>query len=392
MARTLKPKKTRKSVDKYLDRGMNGLETAGVNPRLYFRIFTRYEGAVAGGQKEFFSALASLTGKALAKECVIYALPEGTNIDGAKTSVITMEGPALALLGNETLLYYLTTGTRAMTLGEKYKDFVQSMIFMGARDQSEEEQAIFARAFECYGIPTTIEEWTDYPVGTMSHSQITAAGAYRLSSRIEELICQETDNERVAATIRATIVFAQGNPGVPVYVLGDYATRSVGCFETFRATFSVCRKLGINVRGGRMDISKSDLDGNPIVDAAVTSSKFAGMSLEAIRKTRELLDRAGMKDFEIVVSSGMKLDQIQKYRESGASKVGIGEDAVYFLNKGECNYTSDAVGFFDNGKLVPFNKEGRELSRLVGDTKISQAANGYKIDPRMVRVDLTKYL
>lgn len=417
MAQILKPKKTRKSVDKYLDRGLNGLETAEVNPRLFFRIFTRQNGAIAGGHEEFFYSLASLIGAELAKKCIIYALPEGTTIEGAKTSVITMEGPANPLLANETLLYYLTTGTRAMTLGENYKQYSDKIIFMGARDQSEEEQAIFARAFERNGIPTTIEEWSDRPVGTMSHSQITAAGAYRLTDEIERLISAETDNERVAATIRATIVFALGNPGVPVYVLGDYATRSYGCFETFRATYNVCKKLGIEVKGGRMDISKSDLNDAPIVDKLIAAAfdkaieignrlgafyskghnksvcqEFQGMSLESIRATREALDEAGMEDFEVIVSSGMKLERIQEYLKAGAAKVGIGEDAVYFLNKGECNYTSDAVGFIQNGNLVPFNKEGRELSRLVDEDELKRAGSGFKIDPRMVRINLADYL
>lgn len=410
-AKALRPHLRMEDVDVYLPRGIAALKRVDANPRGFFRIFQRHQGARFFGLTEYLTALASLVGKDLASEITVYAVPEGYALSRHETA-ITLEGPAQALLVNETLLHYLTTGTRARTLAATYpaRDF--PWVFMGARYLSQEDLAIFTRALATEDILSTVPRWADKFIGTESHSQIAMWGGLSLDQKTEEVISSVTANAMVAATIRATVAFARANPGVPLYVLGDFAARSIGCFEVFRATYQACCKLGIALVGGRMDISKCDLSDEGIIDRSLLESyefrlehnsftspesakAYFGMSTMVVGKVREQLDKAGMKDFKLIVSSGLKLEEIKSYVAAGASTVGIGEEAAYFLNQGQCNYTSDAVGRFEGERFVKFvscAKEGRELHHLVDDLVLENARPGFKISGNLEPVNLQKYL
>lgn len=427
-ANLLKPTPKVEDLDVYLPRGTRALEEEGKNPRGLWRIFQRHDGARFFGAKEYLSALASVVGAEAAKDTIVYAAPEGQGLKKHETAV-TLEGPAQSLIANETLLHFLSTGTRFRTLAADYPVSQYPWVFMGARYLSSEDLAIATRALAEEGILSTVPKWADKYIGTMSHSQIAMWGAVRLEYEIEKIIASETADVKVAATIRATVAFARANPEVPLYVLGDFAARSVGCFETFRATAAVCKKLGLNLLGGRMDISKADLDNKLILDASVAedyeseltckveeiiadaeddfrrgsylkglaieemNSKYQGMSLEIVKKVRKLLDESSLEAFKIVVSSGIKLKEIEAYKEAGADIVGIGEEAAYYLDKGQCNFTSDAVGYFDeSGALVPFAKDGRELERVVSTEVLAEAKSGVRISPHLVQHKLEDYL
>ncbi len=393
-AKEYQPKLKMDEVDVYLPRGVKALDFHGENPRGFWRIFQRYEGARFFGLKEYLSALASLVGRKAAKEIIIYAVPEGYPLKRHETA-ITIEGPARSLLVNETLLHYLSTGTRFRTLAADYPGNKYPWVFMGARYLSREDLAVCTRALAEEGILSTVPFWADKFIGTESHSQLVLWGALRLDKKTERVISEVTKDKKVAATIRATLAFAKANPEVPLYVLGDLATRTVGCAKTFIATAKACKKLGIPLLGGRMDISRYDLNNRPIVDAVFANEdirKFAGMNPQIVTEVRHLLNQSGLKDFKLVVSSGIDLTEIEAYKEAGADIVGIGEQAAYYLNKGECNFTADAVGFFNSERLIPFAKEGRELSRIIDPKLLDPAKSGLKISDSLVRHDLSDYL
>lgn len=431
-AHTLKPSVSMEDVDVYLPRGVKALEDVGANPIGLFRIFQRHEGASFFGLSEYLGALASLVGPEAAKDIIVHAVPEGYKLARHETAM-TLVGSAQALMVNETLLHYLSTGTRFRTLAETYPGDKYPWVFMGARYLAKEDSALVTRALAEKGILSTIPRWADKYLGTMSHSQVVMWAGLQLDDEVEQVIANVTDNEMVAATIRATIAFARANPDVPLYVLGDVAARSVGCFEVFRATNEACRLLGIKLVGGRIDISWKDLDDQYIFDpvmiediekelentiysiklgrsrndmdytdedeardrdfySQIVPAGFSGTRPLVLQRIREQLDVAGMEHFKLVASSGIKLKEIGSYVEAGASIVGIGEEAAYFLNKGETNFTSDAVGYFEDGKLVPFAKEGRELERIVGQDILAKARSGVRIAENLIQLNLVDYL
>lgn len=427
-ANVLRPKIGIDDVDVYLPRGVKALEAAKANPRGLFRIFQRHEGASFFGVKEYLGALASLVGPKAAEDVIIYSAAEGHKLSKHETAM-TLEGPARALLVNETLLHFLSTGTRFRTLAETYPGDKFPWVFMGARYLASDDLAVATRALAEREILSTVPRWADRFIGTESHSQIAMWAGLRLEDEVEEVISSATESPLVAATIRATVAFARANPEVPVYVLGDFAARSVGCAETFRAARVACERLGIHLEGGRMDVSKSDLDDQPIVNldsikdfkeamAEVyrlpaepdvcdgdyddyykgvrlkkeAKAKFHGMSPEIVKDVHRRLNRFGLAGFKLVVSSGIKLEEIEDYVKAGASIVGIGEEAAYFLNKGETNFTSDAVGYFDGNKLVPCAKEGRELERIVDPLVLENTQSGVKIAQGLIRHNLADYL
>jgi nicotinic acid phosphoribosyltransferase len=424
-ARTLKPTISIDDLDVYLPRGVAALKNNGNNPIGLFRIFQRHDGAAFFGLTEYLSALASLAGKEAGK-ITVWSVPEGYRLSKHQTA-LTLEGPAQSLMANETLLHFLSTGTRFKTLANDYPAKEFPWVFMGARYLSSEDLAIATRALSTEGILSTVPRWADKYIGTESHSQIVMWSGLRLSRKIEREIEKETKNPLVAATIRATIAFYQANPEVPLFVLGDIAARSVGCFEVFRATAAVCKRLGIPLVGGRMDISKADLEDVPIFDPVVYNlyrealaeadakfkdgywgdldpgtellaeqkeirTKFCGMNPTVVSKTRKLLDANGLTDFKLVVSSGIKLEAIKSFQDSGANIIGIGEEAAYYLNKGQCNFTSDAIGYFAGESFVPFAKEGRELDRVIGKGAVSGLKRGQSINKELVRHNLADYL
>lgn len=406
-ANMLKPKLTMDEIDIYLPRGVKALKDNGHNPIGLFRIFQRHEGAYFFGLHEYLGALASLIRPEIAKEISIYTVPEGHRLSRHETA-ITLVGPAQSLMVNETLLHYLSTGTRFRTLAEEYPGDKYPWVFMGARYLAGEDLAIATRALSEKGILSTTPKWADKYIGTMSHSQIAMWGGLALDEEAEVAIARVTHEESVAATIRATIAFARANPKVPLYVLGDFATRSVGCFETFLATHKVCQELGFELIGGRMDISKADLFDWDIIDNALADSvqfsteycpsmlkNLRGINPEVVKVTRSLLDSAGLKEFKLVVSSGISLKDIDKYVEAGANIVGIGEEAAYFLNKGETNFTSDAVGYFNGEELIPFAKEGRGLDYIFdedGWEEVKNSGHKIRISENLSLTNLTDYL
>lgn len=429
IAKVLKPRLAMEDVDVYLPRGIKALKEVDANPIGLFRLFQRYEGARFFGVKEYLAALASLMSAEDLSRTTVYGVPEGYALARHETA-LTIEGPAQALLVNETLLHFLSTGTRFRTLAASFPGQVYPWAFMGARYLASDDLALATRALAEEGITSTVPRWANKYIGTESHSQIAMWAGLRLDSQTEEVILATTADERVGATIRATVAFARANPGVPLYVLGDFAARSVGCFEVFRATAEACSSLGLSLAGGRMDISKADLSDRPIIDRSLrevfsdelrrylegneilvkqgkltkenadrldetardfVKRDYAGMSLAAVASVRSQLDQAGLADFKLVVSSGIKLEEIDSYVRAGANLVGIGEEAAYFLNKGETNFTSDAVAYFDGSQLVPFAKEGRELWRIADKNTLSDAGQGVRLSEKLIRYDLRDY-
>ena len=404
----LKPDLDIDNIDVYLPRGIEALKKAKSNPRGFFRIFQRYEGARFFGREEYLFGLMSviqklapkLSAEKICEKITVFSVPEGYPLKKHETAM-TFEGPGRLLLPNETLLCYLSVGTRFRTLAAEYKD--KPWVFMGARYLlPKEELAICMAALSEEGIIGTVKKYSDSVIGTESHSQETLAGAYRLSSKEERVIKKYSkNNEGLTATIRATIAFANANPDVKVYVLGDYVCRSIGCAETFIAAIRACEELGIKVAGGRIDISKMDLNNEHIFDAEVKKEKVIpvlsyGTNPYIVQLTRRKLNSAGYPDFEIVATSGIKLETIDNFVCSGASFTGIGENAAYYLNKGECNFTSDCVGYWKKGIFYPMAKEGRELWRVMPSEEFEkinrQKIKNIKIHEQLEKIDLINYL
>jgi len=115
----LRPDLRIEDVDIYLPRGIKALEHAGADPRGFFRIFQRYEGARFFGREEFLDGLMSIIKNELLKLkmslpeirsyvnwfITIYSVPEGYALNRHETAM-TLEGPGKLLLPNETPLAY----------------------------------------------------------------------------------------------------------------------------------------------------------------------------------------------------------------------------------------------------------------------------------------------
>ena len=109
----LRPDLRIEDVDIYLPRGIKALEHAGADPRGFFRIFQRYEGARFFGREEYLFGLMSviqklapkLSAEKICEKIMVFSVPEGYPLKKHETAM-TFEGPGRLLLPNETLLFY----------------------------------------------------------------------------------------------------------------------------------------------------------------------------------------------------------------------------------------------------------------------------------------------
>ena len=447
-AKPVEIRETEDMEDVYLQRVKETLLNYNVNPRALWRFFQRHEGARFFGREEFLKAYASLlvdaygydTALEFVEDTIIYSVPEGCPLRKHETAM-TIEGPGQALILNESLLAYLNHGTRFRTLSAQYPAKKYPWVFMGRRYVIGKEYAsVITRALCEENIPSTVPALADFCVGTENHGGIGLWGFGFISKKVEKIIAEEVagfDEDaamKVAATIRQTVAYAATYPEKPLYALVDFAARSVGVAKTLIAVARVSDRLELDLKGGRLDNSKTDLSEEAFIDATLMKDyskeiqdlsealnciektieicphlkeieaklinrdeernriekRYRGINVLLVKKTRQILDEAGYGDLEIIATSNIKLKQILDYVEAGADLVGIGEEAVaYLLN--DCNLTSDICGGWKNGKFVPFAKEGREILRITAQENLNKERD-LQIIPNGERVNLADYM
>jgi nicotinate phosphoribosyltransferase len=316
--------------DQYFINAREACAHAGVNPRVLYQVFQRYD-AVLCGIKHVMDLLGR-TGP----EVEIWGLRDGDRIAPLEP-VMHIIGPAQELFLYETL--YLGLLARMTRVATNVRQAVEAangkpVLFFPARfdvPDVQEYDGYAARVGGASGCSTPVEAeaFGGKALGTVPHALIAAFKG---------------------DTAAACVALAEACPDQPVWALVDFENDSA---KTALEVYRAFRERGLKLAGIRLDTSQDLIDQG----VAASGSTSRGVSPELARHVRAELDRAGAHDVKIAVSGGFNPERIRSFETLGApvDVYAVGEQ--FF--RGAVPFTSDVVGYFEGDKLIPCAKTGR---------------------------------
>jgi nicotinate phosphoribosyltransferase len=328
-------------TDSYFTRAKITCAHAGNNRRVLYQVFQRGD-AVLCGVRHAIELLAQ-TGPQVEVE----GLVDGDRIAPLE-SVLHIHGPIQELVELETIYLGLlsrmtkvTTNVRAVVEAANGKP----VLFFPARFGVPEVQEYDGYAAKIGGArgastPAGAEAFGTPAVGTMPHALIAAFKG---------------------DTVAATLALAEATPDQPIWALVDFENDSA---RTSVEVYRALKARGLALAGVRLDTAAG------LVDKGVEEAgqKFKGVNPLLVEIVRRRLDEAGGKDVKIAVSGGFNPEKIREFERVGAKVdvYAVGENAF----QGSTPFTSDVVGYYENGRFVRCAKVGRE----------------YKPNPRMKKL------
>jgi nicotinate phosphoribosyltransferase len=318
-------------TDSYFTRARITCARAGNNRRVLYQVFQRGE-AVLCGIKHAIALLAQ-TGH----EIEVEGLVDGDRIAPLE-SVLHIKGPIQELLELETI--YLGLLARMTKIATNVRAVVEAaqgkpVLFFPARFDVPEVQAYDGYAAKiggALGASTAAGAAAfDAPaVGTMPHALIAAFKG---------------------DSVAATLALAEATPDRPIWSLVDFENDSA---RTSVEVYKALKERGLALAGVRLDTAPG------LVDKAVEQAgyKITGVNPVLVEIVRRRLDEAGGQDVKIAVSGGFNPEKIREFERANArvDVYAVGENAF----QGSTPFTSDVVGFYENGGFLRCAKVGRE--------------------------------
>ncbi len=318
-------------TDIYFSKAREACEKAGRNPRVCYQVFQRQQAVLCGMKyvRELFAGTE--------KEIEIHALKDGDDIAPGET-VMHLMGPVQQLLELETI--YLGLLARMTRVATNIRAAVKAaggkpVLFFPARFDAPEVQE-----YDGYGAmvggaigASTAEGAKPYdarPVGTMPHALIAAFHG---------------------DTNAAAVAFAEARPNDDVWALVDFDNDSA---ETSVNAFQALKQRRLKLAGVRLDTAHG------LVDKGVARAGKDGHGVNPllVQIVRDSLDQAGATEVKICVSGGFNPARIAEFERVGArvDVYAVGEAAL----QGTYPFTSDVVGYYENGRFIPCAKVGRK--------------------------------
>jgi nicotinate phosphoribosyltransferase len=317
-------------TDIYFSKAREACEKAGRNPRVCYQVFQRQQAVFCGMRyvRELFVGTE--------KEIEIHALADGDEISPGET-VMHLIGPVQQLLELETV--YLGLLARMTRVATNVRAVVKAangkpVLFFPARFDAPEVQE-----YDGYGAmiggavgastPEGAKPYNARAVGTMPHALIAA---FR------------------GDTNAAAIAFAEARPNDDIWVLVDFDNDSA---QTAVNAFHALKERGFRLAGVRLDTAQGLVDKG----VAAAGRNWQGVNPLLVQIVRERLDATGASEVKICVSGGFNPARIAEFERVGAKVdvYAVGEMAL----RGTVPFTSDVVGYYENGSLIPCAKVGR---------------------------------
>ncbi|MGE5114405.1 MAG: hypothetical protein ACM3JB_26380 [Acidobacteriaceae bacterium] len=328
-------------TDQYFVNSRRVCEAANQRTRVIYQVFQRGE-VVLCGMRYVLDLLRSL-----GPGVEIYALDDGAQVSAMET-VMHLIGPVEQLFVYETI--YLGLLSRMTRVATNVREAVNAangkpMLFFPARfdiPEAQEYDGYAARIGGAFGASTQAQAdaFAKSAVGTMPHALIAAFQG---------------------DTVAAALAFSEALPNEPLWALVDFDNDSARTsVEVFRALQERGRKL----TGVRLDTSQELVD-RSLAERGVESH---GVQPELVLEVRRQLDAAGGSEVKISVSGGFSAEKIRIFEEKHAP-VDVYAVGERFL-RGSTPFTSDVVGYYEDGRFVACAKVGRE----------------FRPNPRLVRV------
>lgn len=318
-------------TDSYFTRAGITCRHAGNNRRVLYQVFQRGE-AVLCGVKHAMELL-----RQTGPKVEIEGLADGDRIAPLE-SVLHIQGPIQALVELETVyLGLLSRMTRVATNVRAVVDAANGkpVLFFPARFDVPEAQSYDGYAAKVGGAlgastPAGAAAFGAPAVGTMPHSLIAAFKG---------------------DTVAATLALAAATPERPIWALVDFENDSA---RTSVEVYKALKERGLALAGVRLDTAAALVDKG----VAEAGQKLTGVNSLLVEIVRRRLDEAGGTQVEIAVSGGFNPEKIREFERAGArvDVYAVGENAFY----GSTPFTSDVVGYYENGGFVRCAKVGRE--------------------------------
>jgi nicotinate phosphoribosyltransferase len=318
-------------TDSYFTRARITCEHAGNHRRVLYQVFQRGD-AVLCGVKHALDLL-----KQTGPQVEVEGLGDGERIAPLE-SVLHVHGPIQELVELETV--YLGLLSRMTRVATNVRAVVEAaggkpVLFFPARFDIPEAQEYDGYAAKIGGAagastPAGAAAFGAAAVGTMPHALIAAFKG---------------------DTVAATLALAAATPDRPIWALVDFENDSA---RTSVEVYKALRERGRALAGVRLDTAAG------LVDKGVEQAgqKLTGVNPVLVDVVRRRLDEAGGKEVKIAVSGGFNPAKIREFERAGArvDVYAVGENAF----QGSTPFTSDVVGYYENGRLVHCAKVGRE--------------------------------
>ncbi len=331
-------------ADIYFTKAREACEKAGRNPRVCYQVFQREQSLLCGMKyvRELFAGMDDIEVQALADGDQIAPLETVMHIVGPVQQLLELETVYLGLLARMTRV---ATNVRAAVKAASGKP----VLFFPARFDAPEVQEYDGYAAKVGGAvgastPEGAKPYGAPAVGTMPHALIAAFGG---------------------DTCAAAVAFAEARPNDDVWALVDFENDSA---RTAVDTFYALRQRGLKLAGVRLDTSQALVDDG----VARAGKEGTGVTPLLVQIVREQLDEAGAGEVKICVSGGFNPARIAEFERLGAKVdvYAVGEMAL----RGSVPFTSDIVGYYENGNFVHCAKVGRR----------------YQPNPRMKRIEASR--
>jgi nicotinate phosphoribosyltransferase len=321
-------------TDQYFINSRIACEDANNNTRVVYQVFQRTEAILCG--MRYVMQLLDQT----SSQVEVYGLEDGNRI-APKESVLHIAGPAQELFELETV--YLGLLSRMTRVATKVRAAVEAangkrILFFPARFdilEAQEYDGYAAKVGGAVGASTAAEAraFEAHALGTVPHALIAAFKG---------------------STVKASLAFAEALPQEAVWTLVDFENDSARtAVEVFRAF----QENGLKLSGVRLDTNQD------VVDQGLQRLGInkPGVNVELVREVRRALDEAGGQQVRIAASGGFTAARIREFEAAKApvDAYGVGE----FFFSGATPFTSDIVAYFEDGRLVPCGKVGREYQR-----------------------------
>jgi len=327
----IKPDEIPRFTDSYFARAKLTCCHAGNNRRVLYQVFQRGNAVLCG--TKYVMELLRQTGP----KVEIEGLADGDRIAPLE-SVLHIQGPIQEVVELETVyLGLLSRMTRVATNVRAVVDAASGkpVLFFPARFDAPEVQEYDGYAAKIGGA-----------AGASTAAGAVAFGRPAVGTMPHALIAAFKGD-----TVAATLAFAAATPDQPIWSLVDFENDSA---RTAVEVYKALKQRGLALAGIRLDTAAG------LVDKGVEEAgqRFSGVNPLLVEIVRRRLDEAGGKDVKIAVSGGFNPERIREFERAGArvDAYGVGENAL----QGSTPFTSDVVGYYENGRFIHCAKVGRE--------------------------------
>jgi len=351
-------------TDKYFLRARHILENEGINPIVRYQVFARQDIDALRGVDEAVDFIHEL-----APNVKVYALRDGQEYT-AKEPIMKLEGRVQDLMELETVYLGIISGRLTGELDFKAirqnaREIRQAaeekpLLYFAARhfgywDDEQLARICFEEGFQGASTDAGARAWNAKGMGTVPHALVLAINAY-----------MDQNNIRGNPSVEAMNLFDKHiDKEIPRVMLIDTYNREVS--DTLEVAREVPNLNAVRIDTCGENYTECSREGTlPRLDVHPKYLYGKGVTIKGVWTLRKLLDKNGLVDLGLVVSSGFNQDKTKAFMHADKvyqwmyakplfTAIGTGSIAKPIMT------TSDIVAYYneDTREWKSMSKVGR---------------------------------